>query len=90
MAVLSDALWRRRFGAAADVVGRTVRLDGEPHEIVGVMPPAYRFPSGVELWIPGVQGIPFLHSVLRGQDMRTMRVFCRRGRGKFDSSTKCG
>jgi predicted permease len=73
VALLGDALWRRRFGAAPDVVGRTLRLNGEPHEIVGVMPAAFRFPTGVELWIPGMQGIPSIHSVLRGQDMRTMR-----------------
>src|SRR5688500_1620714 len=45
LALLSDGLWRRRFGADANVVGRTVRLNGEPHEIVGVMPPAFRFPA---------------------------------------------
>jgi predicted permease len=73
LALLSDGLWRRRFGADANVVGRTVRLNGEPHEIVGVMPPAFRFPAAPELWVPGVQGIPFIHSVLRAQDMRAMR-----------------
>jgi predicted permease len=73
VALVSDALWRRRLGADGGVVGRTVRLNGEPHEVVGVMPAAFRFPANAELWIPGVQGIPFLHSVLRGQDLRTMR-----------------
>jgi predicted permease len=73
VAVLGDGLWRRRFGADPAVVGRTVRLNGEPHEVVGVMAPSFRFPAAAELWVPGAQGIPFLHSVLRGQDMRTMR-----------------
>jgi predicted permease len=73
LAILGDGLWRRRFGADLAVIGRAVRLNGEPHEIVGVMPPSFRFPTAAELWVPGVQGIPFLHSVLRGQDMRTMR-----------------
>jgi putative ABC transport system permease protein len=73
VAVLGDGLWRRRFGADPAVVGRTVRLDGEPHAIVGVMPASFTFPAGAELWTPGRQGIPFVHSVLEGQDMRTMR-----------------
>jgi putative ABC transport system permease protein len=73
LALLSDALWRRRFGADPSVVGHTVRLNGEAHEVVGVMPPAFRFPANAELWVPGRQGIPFVHSVMSGQDMRTMR-----------------
>jgi predicted permease len=73
LAVLGDGLWRRRFGADPAVVGRIVRLDGEPHEIVGVMPAAFRFPPGADLWTPGREGIPFIHSVLSGQDMRTLR-----------------
>jgi predicted permease len=73
LALLSDALWRRRFGGDPSVVGRTVRLNGEAHEVVGVMPPAFRFPARAEVWVPGRQGIPFLHSVLAGQDMRTLR-----------------
>src|SRR5262249_46469234 len=38
VAILGDGLWRRRFGADPSVVGRTVSLDGERYEIVGVMP----------------------------------------------------
>lgn len=39
--VISDRFWRNHFGGAEDVVGRTVRVDGEPFEIVGVMPPSF-------------------------------------------------
>ena len=38
--VLGYRCWRNRFGGDARVIGRTVRVDGEPHEIVGVLPPA--------------------------------------------------
>jgi putative ABC transport system permease protein len=38
--ILGDRCWRNRFGGDPRVVGRTVRVDGEPHEIVGVLPPA--------------------------------------------------
>jgi predicted permease len=49
--VISYDLWRSQFGADPSVVGRTVRLDGVSHTIVGVMPRAFYFPSrDVQLW----------------------------------------
>ena len=53
--LLSDGLWRRRFGADPGVVGRIVRLDDEPVTVVGIMPPGFQLPShftgtGAELW----------------------------------------
>jgi putative ABC transport system permease protein len=50
--VLSDALWRRRFGADPAILGRPLRLNGEPYVVVGVMPGELRFPSRAELWTP--------------------------------------
>jgi len=43
--VLSDGLWRRAYGADRNVIGRTVRLDGDPYTIVGVLPPEFRHPG---------------------------------------------
>jgi predicted permease len=40
--VISDRIWRQEFGAAPDVLGRTVRLEGTPLTIIGVLPAAYR------------------------------------------------
>jgi putative ABC transport system permease protein len=37
-AILSDGYWRRRFGGDRNVIGRTVTVDGRPHEVIGVMP----------------------------------------------------
>lgn len=52
-AILSDALWRQRFGADPATVGRTLLLDGVAHTVRGVMPPDFEFPSaGVDLWVP--------------------------------------
>ena len=42
-AVLSDELWRTRFGADPDILGRTLRVDGVGWEVVGVMPADFRF-----------------------------------------------
>jgi putative ABC transport system permease protein len=52
VAILSDALWRARFGADPAVIGRVENVDGVPHTIVAVMPPAFNFPPKTELWTP--------------------------------------
>ena len=50
-AVISYGLWQSQFGRNAAVLGQTVNLDGTPHTIIGVMPPAFYFPSrDVQLW----------------------------------------
>ncbi len=58
VAILSDGLWRRRFGAAPDIVGRTMPLDGETYTVIGVMPRGVTYPVGAlkptELWVPYV------------------------------------
>ncbi len=48
--VLSDRLWRRHFAAGAGVLGRTVLLNGEKRTVIGVMPPGFAWPEGVEVW----------------------------------------
>jgi predicted permease len=50
--VLSHALWTRRFGADPSLVGRTIRLNGEPHEVIGVMRPGLTLPYGSQVWAP--------------------------------------
>jgi putative ABC transport system permease protein len=53
VAVISERLWRNRFNADADLVGRAITIDGHPHVVVGVMPAAMRFPSRVtDVWLP--------------------------------------
>lgn len=46
--ILSDDVWRTRFGADRDILGRRIRLDGEPHTVVGVLPPEFRFPPATQ------------------------------------------
>jgi len=50
--VLSDGLWRRRFGGRPDVVNRTTTLDGHDVTIVGVAPADLKFPAAAEFWQP--------------------------------------
>jgi predicted permease len=45
VAVLSDSVWRRSYGADPNVIGRTVRLDSDPYTIIGVLPPEFRHPG---------------------------------------------
>jgi predicted permease len=52
VAVLGHSLWRDRFGADPGVVGRTVSLNREPHVVVGIAPPGFRYPEQTELWVP--------------------------------------
>lgn len=49
--ILSDALWRRQYGAR-DMVGRSILLDDQPYRVVGVMPRGFSFPEESDLWIP--------------------------------------
>ena len=58
VAVLSDGLWRRRFGGDASIVGRTIPLEGGSYEILGIMPADFQYPVGAvrpnDLWVPYV------------------------------------
>jgi putative ABC transport system permease protein len=58
VAVLSEGLWQRRFGGAPDVVGRSIRVNGRPRTVVGIMPDSFRLPLDyraerpTEIWLP--------------------------------------
>lgn len=50
--IISDALWRRRFGGDPTVIGRAITLDGEPWTVIGIMPAGFAFP------LPGLHADP--------------------------------
>ncbi|HVS13268.1 MAG TPA: ABC transporter permease [Thermoanaerobaculia bacterium] len=68
-ALLSYARWRRDFGGGDDVLGRSLRLDGELHTVVGVLPPHFPVPIGspdpVDVLLPVTDAESSLHGIGR-------------------------
>jgi putative ABC transport system permease protein len=50
--VLSDGLWKRRFGSDRKIVGKTIALDGNTYTVIGIAPATFSFPERPDLWIP--------------------------------------
>jgi putative ABC transport system permease protein len=51
--VVSDGVWRAHLGANRSAIGKTLRLNGDPYEVIGVMPPGFEFPGkGTGVWTP--------------------------------------
>lgn len=50
--VIGYGVWKDRYCSAAGVIGRQVRVNGQAATIIGVMPKGFRFPNGVDLWMP--------------------------------------
>jgi predicted permease len=57
VAILGYAVWQNHFGSDPDVIGRTVRMNGEVTTIVGVMPEGFLFPMNEQLWVPYRQNV---------------------------------
>jgi predicted permease len=49
--VITHGLWQRRYGRSRDVLGRRLTLRDQPFTVVGVMPPDFAYPKGVEAWM---------------------------------------
>lgn len=51
--ILSYGLWQRRFGGNPGIIGRSIRINDQPYQVVGVMPQGFQFPRGdTQLWFP--------------------------------------
>jgi putative ABC transport system permease protein len=77
--VLSDHLWRRRFGGDRGIVGRTITLDGRGYLVRGVLPRGFSilppdsvFPSRVDAWVA-----LRTHTATRGRDVRYLHAIAR-------------
>src|SRR5436190_15265122 len=51
IAVISDRLWRRRYNADPNIVGRQVDMYNNKYQIAGVMPPGFHYPDDVDVWL---------------------------------------
>ena len=61
--LISDRLWRRRFGGKEDAIGKTLRIGASAYSIAGIMPPSFQFPDrDVDLWCPSPMDAPYAQS----------------------------
>jgi len=77
VAILNYSFWESRFGKDPSIVGRTVRINGAPATVVGVMPPGFIFPQNQDLWVPLVP----TPNVLKRANRDTWFVFGRMADG---------
>ena len=70
--LLGHHVWQQRYGGGPGVVGRTIRVDDVPTEVVGVMPPGKRFPEDTDLWMPLVPT-----AATERRDNRSLMVYGR-------------
>src|SRR6266496_4369846 len=54
--ILSNRLWSQHFGADRDIIGKDIRMNGEPYTVVGVLPPGFHDRFNSQLWVPLVFG----------------------------------
>ncbi|HUQ80836.1 MAG TPA: ABC transporter permease [Gemmatimonadaceae bacterium] len=76
--LLSHGLWSRRYGADAAIVGRSIRLDGQPHTVIGVLGEHFEFPGGMagrgtDLWTPLAIDV----SSMQGRNRRSLTAIAR-------------
>ncbi|HJX89572.1 MAG TPA: ABC transporter permease [Pyrinomonadaceae bacterium] len=72
IAVLSHALWQRRFGGDKSIVGRSITLDGKAYTVVGVVPSSFQDPFKSELWLPPLRLVPELNEQMDVTQVRGM------------------
>ena len=74
--VLSYGLWQRRFGADPSIVNQTITVDKRKFTVIGVMPPQFQYPPGVELWQPfGFPDSP--QNAYRSRELHFLRPVAR-------------
>jgi putative ABC transport system permease protein len=75
--LLGYSVWKNRYGDDRSIIGKTLRIDGKPATIIGVMPEGMMFPSSAEMWIP---------LVTTPEDKRSSRYLQVFGRLRDDAS----
>jgi len=72
-ALISEGLWRRRFGGQNSIIGSRLVLNEESVEVVGVLPRDFQFPERVDLWVGPKQQVPEPPVVIGGGNILEMR-----------------
>lgn len=69
VAIISHPLWRSAFNGDPAILGRTVRFNGAPHTIIGVLPPGFGQPQGTDVWLPFDLPQPMWTAVIGGRQL---------------------
>src|SRR5688572_21669755 len=85
-AVVSEPLWERRYGRAADLVGRTITVSDQPVEVVGIAPAGFQFEERVDIWLLGDRGVPRFTSIPTLAQNRDVHILTVVGRLRQDVS----
>ena len=83
--VLGSVLWHARYAGASDIIGRSIRLNGTPVTVVGVMPDRSGLPSTAQAWLPLSQMPNFAED---RRDARMLQVFGRVAAGVDPGSAR--
>jgi len=62
--IIGYEVWRTQFGGDDNIINQTLRIDGKPHKVIGVMPQGYWFPDNTDVWLPLRQNA---NNTLRGK-----------------------
>ncbi|MBZ5632968.1 MAG: ABC transporter permease [Acidobacteriia bacterium] len=73
VAILNYGFWERRYGKDHNIIGRTLRMNGAPTTVIGVMPEGFSFPQRVDVWVPLVR----TRNVLKRENRATWVVLAR-------------
>ena len=52
VAIINQTMWQGRYASDPDIVGKSIRVNGQPHTIVGVMPAGFLYPNNTRIWAP--------------------------------------
>ena len=64
VAILTYGFWQSHFGGGRDTIGKTITLDNQPVQIVGVLPANFRYGNDVQLWVNPVNIVPEVFSAV--------------------------
>lgn len=79
-AVVSEALWERRYGRDRNLVGRTITVSDQPVEVVGIAAKGFRFEDNVDVWLLGDRGLPRFTSIPNLAQNRDVHILTAVGR----------